>query len=122
MDAIRLLRLKQLRFEAASQLVLREWHPENLSKLKCLKCFGQVFLTPNQSEGKQLYYCARCNRYSQQVSSGRICDCVLPGQHTVCHGCPNFDHFMELINQRLPELECLSPEELQRLISQKLNL
>lgn len=121
MDAIELLRLKQLRFEAASQLVLKEWKSEDLSKQKCPDCFAQAFLTPYQSQGKQVYHCIRCNYYFKQVLPARICECTLPGQHKVCRGCPNFNRFMELVNQQLPKLENLTIEALQSFISSQAN-
>lgn len=116
MNAIELLRLKQLRFQVASQLVLKEWKPEDLSKPKCPKCYSPGFITPHQSQDNRVCYCIQCNYYFKEIIATHICECAFPGNDKVCHGCPNFEQFMELVGQRLVELEQLNFVELQDLL------
>lgn len=112
LSAIEVLRLKQLRFEVASQQVLRVWKPEDLSQPKCQKCNQIGFSTPYQRKEQAVCYCLRCNSYFNVVPSDRICHCSVPGQVKTCHGCPNFDRFMNLVKEQLSDLEHLSLEEL----------
>ncbi|MBH8566775.1 hypothetical protein I8748_32275 [Nostoc sp. CENA67] len=119
MNVIEILRLKQLRFQVASQLVLKEWKPEDLSKPKCPKCYSPGFLTPHQSQDSRVCYCIRCNYYFKEIIATHSCKCAVPGDDKVCCGCPYFQQFMELVDQRLVELEQLSVAELQDLLSLK---
>ncbi|WP_414753188.1 hypothetical protein [Anabaena sp. CCY 9910] len=116
MNAIELLRLKQLRFQVASQLVLKEWQPKDLSKPNCPKCHSPGFLTPHQSQEKRVCYCIRCNYYFKEIIANHICQCTVPGHDKVCYGCPHFQQFMELVDQRLVQLEQLNFVELQDLL------
>lgn len=117
MNAIELLRLKQLRFQFASQLVLKEWPPKGLSKPKCPKCHSQRFTTSYQSQDNLICYCIRCNYHFKGMIATHSCECTVPGDDKVCHGCPKFEQFMELVGQRLVELENLSSEDLQSFFS-----
>ncbi|MBD2480084.1 MULTISPECIES: hypothetical protein [Nostocaceae] len=119
MNAIELLRLKQLRFQVASQLVLKEWPPKGFSKPKCPKCHSPGFSTSYQSPDNCICYCIRCNYYFKKIIATHSCECAVPGSDKVCHGCPNFEQFMELVDQRLLELEQLSVAELHDLLALK---
>ncbi|MEH2227048.1 hypothetical protein [Nostoc sp.] len=119
MNVLELLRLKQLRFEVASQLVLQEWQPEDLSKPKCPKCDRKGSATSYQSQGNRVCYCIRCNYYFKEIPPARTCQCTIPGQDKGCHGCPNFERFMEHISKQLLELEHLNVAQLQGFLSHK---
>lgn len=117
MNAIELIRLKQLRFEVASRQVLETWQPEDLRQPKCPKCQTKAFLTPHVSQERPVAYCIGCNYYFKQLPPTLLCQCTVPGQQKTCHGCPNFDRFMELINLQILTLDNLTIEELQELLS-----
>jgi hypothetical protein len=113
MNPLNLIQLKQLRFDVASQFVLQEWQPEDLSKPKCSKCGAKGFQTPYGNQEAAVCYCIRCNYYFRAVPLDRHCLCVTPGQEeSRCLGCPNFERFIQLVRKRLPALELLSFEEL----------
>ncbi|MBD2598397.1 hypothetical protein H6G74_29320 [Nostoc spongiaeforme FACHB-130] len=57
--------------------------------------------------------------YFKEIIATPICQCTVPGDDKVCCGCPKFEQFMELVDQRLLELEQLSVAELQDLLSLK---
>lgn len=110
MNVLELLRLKQVRFEVASRLVLQEWQPEDLSKPRCPKCGNKGSPTSYQSQGNCVCYCIRCNYYFQEIPPAYTCQCTVPGEDKKCHGCPNFERFMEYVGMRLVELEQLNFE------------
>ncbi|MBD2473067.1 hypothetical protein [Nostoc sp. FACHB-145] len=119
MNALELVRLKQLRFAVASGLVLRSWQPFDLSQPRCPKCHCLGFPTSYQSQGGCVCYCIRCNYYFPMGTPKYTCQCTVPGQDKACHGCPNFERFMELVGKKLVELEPLNFEQLQTLLSNK---
>ncbi|MBG1263810.1 hypothetical protein [Nostoc commune] len=119
MNALDVLRLKRLRFEVASQLVLKEWQPEDLSKPRCPKCHSKGSPTSYQSQVNRVCYCIRCNYYFKEIIPAHTCKCTVPGQDKLCHGCPNFERFMEYVSKRLLELEHLNFEDLQSLLLHK---
>lgn len=119
MNVLELLRLKQLRFEVASHLVLQEWQPEDLSKPKCPKCDRKGSATSYQSQRNHVHYCIRCNYYFKEIPSAFTCECNVPGQDKECYACPNFEQFMEHIGKQLVELEHLNFEELRTFLPQK---
>lgn len=117
MNALELVRLKQLRFAVASGLVLREWQPEDLSQPRCPQCYCLGFPTSNQSQGGYVCYCIRCNYYFPTGTPKYTCQCTVPGQDKACYRCPNFERFMELVGKKLVELEHLNFVQLQTLLS-----
>lgn len=105
MNAVERLRLKKLRFEAACQQVLQHWQPEDLTQPRCPKCNHQSSPTTYQSHGERICYCIRCNYYFQEVAPAYICECIVPGQNKECNGCPNFQRFMEYVENYLAQME-----------------
>ncbi|QIR36783.1 hypothetical protein HCG51_08520 [Tolypothrix sp. PCC 7910] len=118
MNVLELLKLKQLRFEVASHLVLQEWQPEDLTIPKCPKCDRKGSATSYQSQGNRVCYCIGCNYYFKEIPPSRTCQCTVPGHDKGCQGCPNFEEFMEHIDKQLVKIEHLNFEQLQGLLPQ----
>lgn len=82
-------------------------------------CDRKGSATSYQSQRNRVCYCIRCNYYFKEIPPARTCQCTIPGQDKGCHGCPNFERFMEHISKQLLELEHLNVAQLQGFLPHK---
>lgn len=112
MQALELLKLKQLRFQIASDLVLQKWRPESISQQQCPFCNSLSKYISRRSKRPLVWRCRQCDGKFKALPAEQQCQCSMPGCEPYCRGCPNFDRFMELVQEQLTELEPLSVKKL----------
>lgn len=115
LNELKLFELSQKRTRIAMHEWMRTWRLPTIEPLRCPHCgYERISKRFYTKEGNTHHCSACCQDFSMEEVPG--CRCTFPGGLLKCFDCQHHQAMMAYVEQRLPELQKLTEQQLDSII------